>query len=432
VPTRLAIVLALLLLAGAAVAHADVASDSLIHADATRAAGYTGAGTIVAILDTGVDSRDPAVVAEHCFVAPDGCPDGTGEQDGPGSAQDDQGHGTAMENVVRGVAPGASIVGVKVADRNGRTSTAQIMAGLAWVLKTHPEVKVVNVSLGSDVMLSGDCSTLTPTFRAYTALVDSLRANGTTVFASSGNGGSRASMTAPACIHDVVAVGAVYTRSIGTFTAPFVCRDDTTAADEIACFSNSSTELDLLAAGDVDPLAGTSVAAAQVSGAAAVLLAAEPALTPDSLLSLLESTGLPILDVRNDIATPRIDLAAAVAHATGHPVPLLPPPPGSGPPVAAPHLSQPTVPRLAVSRTGTRRFRIRNSGTGYLTVRVAISPAAFSVRPAKLTIAAGRARTVTVGFHPRRPGVYRGRLTLESDDPSLRRVTYAVNGTATP
>ena len=65
-----------------------------------------GHGVTVGLLDTGIDEHNPdladAVVAEHCFVPPDGCPDGTAEQDGPGSAQDDQGHGTEMAGLITG------------------------------------------------------------------------------------------------------------------------------------------------------------------------------------------------------------------------------------------------------------------------------------------------------------------------------------------
>jgi subtilisin family serine protease len=258
-------------------------------------------------------------------------------------------------------------------------------------------------------------------------------------------------MTAPACIHAAVAVGAVYSRSFGSYTAPYVCRDAKTLPDQVACFSNSGTELDLLAAGaPVDAaglgsgdslLAGTSVASAQASGAAAALLQADPALTPEGLLSLLESTGVPITDPRNSFTTPRIDLAAALGAVLGHPVPLPPPLPGAPEPVATPTLSAPTVPRaslstipisfgsVALTRAVTRRLVVRNSGTGYLTVRVATSLDSVSARPAKLTIPSSGRGAVLLTFRPVRAGAYRGQLRLQTDDPSAARITVAVRGT---
>jgi len=453
-----AVVAALCLAGGAA---ADVSSDALIHADATRAFGYTGKGVTVAVLDTGIDDRDAnlvrSVVAEHCFAPPDGCPDGTAEQDGPGSAQDDEGHGTAIADIIAGtggdgpvgVAPDVSLVVVKVADSNGRTSASQVVAGLQWVAQHHPEVKVVNVSLGSDVMLSGDCSGLTPAFGAYATAIDELRAQGATVFASSGNGGSHASMTAPACVHGAVAVGAVYTRSFGSFTAPFVCIDTKTAADRVACWSDADPELDLLAAGGpVDAaglggtdslLTGTSFASAQAAGAAAVLLQADPTLTPDELLSVLQRTGVPITDPWNRLTTPRIDLAQALGAVLGETVPLLPPPPGPMP-AGRPTLSAPTVPRASVSlklisfgsvgiaRATTRRLTVRNSGAGTLTVRAASSLASVSVQPATLRIPSSGTASVVLTFRPSRAGLYRGELRLRTDDPAAPRIVVAVRG----
>jgi len=440
----------------------DAPGDQLIHADVTRTLGYTGKGVTVAVLDTGIDDHNPdlarGVVAEHCIVEPDGCPDGSAEQDGPGSAQDDQGHGSAVADVIAGagetdpigVAPDASLVVVKVADRNGRTSTQQIVAGLNWVLAHHPEVKVVNVSLGSDILFSGDCARLTASLSAYGTAIDALRANGTTVFASAGNRGFPYSMTSPACIHAAVAVGAVYSRSFGSYTAPDVCRDRTTAPDQVACFSDSSTELDLLAAGapveaaglgSEDLLfAGTSAASAQAAGAAAALLQAEPALTPDTLVALLRSTGIPITDPRNRLTTPRIDLAAALAEVLGRPVPVPPPPPGTPGPGTPPVLARPTVPEATVSdkpisfgsvalnSSVTRRLVIRNSGTGYLTVRIATSLPSVSTHPAKLTIPSSQQGTVVLTFRPQHAGVYRGRLRLQTDDPYSPSITVAMRG----
>jgi subtilisin family serine protease len=439
----------------------DTASDALIHVDATRALGYTGKGVTVAILDTGIDDRNPAiapsVVAEHCFVPLDGCPNGTAEQDGPGSAQDDEGHGTAMATVIAGrggsvplgVAPDASLVVVKVADHNGRTTAGQVIDGLNWVRVNHPEVKVVNVSIAGDVPLSGDCGNLSDQLRGYAQAIAALRAQGTTVFAASGNNGAHNGMPAPACVHDAVAVGAVYSRAFGPFTARNVCRDAVTAADEIACFSNRSSELDLLAAGaPVDaiglnsqplPIAGTSAASAQASGVAAILLQADPTLGPDGLLSVLETTGAPIGDGARRAVEPRIDAAAALGAVLGTPVPLLPAP-DLGTPPPAPALSAPTVPRIAVSksrvsfgsvrrlRTATRTVLVKNTGSGFLDVSIATSTATVSARPARLTVAASRSRKLVLTFRPVRPGAFRASVRLETNDPQSPTVVVAISG----
>src|SRR5262245_19080974 len=88
-----------------AAGHVSAAdSDTLVHVDAAHAAGFTGRGVTIAVLDTGVDDRVPElaahVVDEHCVVPPTSCPSGAAEQDGAGSAQDDQGHGTEIAAIL--------------------------------------------------------------------------------------------------------------------------------------------------------------------------------------------------------------------------------------------------------------------------------------------------------------------------------------------
>ena len=440
----------------------DAASDSLIHADSARAAGFTGKGVTVALLDTGIDDHNPdladSVVAEHCFVPPDGCPDGTAEQDGPGSAQDNQGHGTEIAGLITGngttapigVAPDAKLVVVKVADINGRTTSQQIMAGLTWVMRTHPEVRIVNVSLAGDILLSGRCDTLGPLV-GYGAVVAALRANGTLLFAPTGNSGSQFSISAPACFHSAVAVGAVYAQTFGTYTVPGVCVDAATIPDEVACFSNSSSELDLLAPGA--PLvstalgggrasfAGTSAASAEAAAAAAVVLQADPTLTADQLEAALEKTGLPLADPKSNLLTPRLDVAAALVRVTGRPIPLITPPgagTGSTPP---PKLSAPTVPVADLSlrpisfgsvrtdATARRSLRIHNSGNGYLNVRVGALPAPFSVRPSELVIRPGQRATLELAFRPVRAGSYSRMLRLTTDDRTAAAIRIPLRGT---
>ena len=456
-----AFVVAVTVLPGASARSHDAASDALIHADATRAAGYTGTGVTVAIVDTGIDEHNPdladSIVAEHCFVPPDGCPNGAAEQDGPGSAQDDQGHGTAVAGLITGnggtapagVAPDASLVVVKVTDRNGRTSSAQIIAGLNWILDNHPEVRAINVSLAGDILLSGTCDNVSQNLKPYATVIDTLRARGTMVFAPTGNSGSRFSIPAPACFHSTVAVGAVYARSFGSYTVPLVCSDPTTAANQVACFSNSSAELDLLApgapiettalGGGLFNFAGTSAASAEAVGAAAVLLQADPSLTPDQVEAALQETGVPVTDPRTHVTTPRLDVAAALSSVLGKPIPLLPTP-LSNAPTTPPTLGQPTVPVATLAlrpiafgsvRLGSRTSKtlvVRNTGTGFLTVRIGSLTAPFTSRPAKLVIPQGGLARVTLTFRPTRATTYSRPLKLATDDPTAASITIPLSG----
>src|SRR5262249_26305899 len=149
-------------------------------------------------------------------------------------------------------------------------------------------------------------------------------------------------------------------------------------------------------------------------------LQADPSLDPGGLLTLLESTGTLIDDPSGGAATPRIDVAAALARILGRQVPLLPGPPDAA--VAAPPVSAPSAPRLDLSRSrivfgrtraahvSRRTLAVRNAGSGVLSLRLSSSLTAVSVRPQKATIGAGKSVTIVVTFRPGSPGSYRGSL----------------------
>ncbi|MEK7426456.1 MAG: S8 family serine peptidase, partial [Actinomycetota bacterium] len=316
-------------------------SRPLVGADLVWQSGLIGAGTTIAVLDTGIDTDHAdlqgALVAEHCFCdRGDGsgcCPNGQLAQDGPGSAEDDNGHGTNVAGIALsdgnvglvGLAPGAALVGIKVLDNGSRFAFAsQVISGLDWILTNHPEVGVVNMSLGTDLAFAGDCDGAAAWTLLWAQAIDTLWQRGVSVIASTGNQGDPTRMQAPACGQHTLSVGAVYDGNLGSVNL-LGCSDVTTQADQVTCFSNASGSLDLLApgaliqasgrGGGTSVYAGTSQAAPHVAGAVAVLREVDPTLSPEQIEILLKSSGALVLDVRNNTSYPRLNLAAAVSAA---------------------------------------------------------------------------------------------------------------------
>jgi subtilisin family serine protease len=315
-------------------------SVSLIRADQVHTKGVTGRGISVAVIDTGIDSNHPdfknRLAAEQCFCAnADGsgcCPNASTQQSGAGAARDENGHGTNVAGVIAsggssgavGVAPDASLVIVRVLDKQGAaTSTAQIMQGLDWVASAHPEVKVINLSLATATLFSGTCDSAQSFTQGFAQSINGLRSRGVLTVVSSGNNASSSQIAAPACVASAVAVGAVYDGNVGSVS--FGCSDPTTAADRVTCFSNASSAVDLLAPGGAitasgigggrSTFFGTSQAAPHVAGAAALLLSAKGGLSPDQIEQALKNSGASVSDSRNGMSFRRIDVQAALAAA---------------------------------------------------------------------------------------------------------------------
>jgi subtilisin family serine protease len=306
----------------------------LMRAREVQSYNYTGWGVTVAVLDTGTDIDHPdfsgAIVAEECFCL-GCCPDGSSRQSGHGSSRDGDGHGTNVAGIILGrgyvappgIAPGASLVSIKVLSDQGSGSLADAAAALDHILNNLPSVRAVNLSLGSSYYSASACDNDDALTRAYARAIDALRARGTLVFIASGNEAKLDGISLPACIGNAVSVGAVYDASYGSIYWSD-CPDSWTQADQITCFSNSAANLDLLApgamidaagvGGGVSQEGGTSQATPHASGAAALMWEVNPYVSADTIEAALKGTGVLIYDSRNGITVPRIDVyAAAVA-----------------------------------------------------------------------------------------------------------------------
>jgi len=290
--------------------------------------GFTGAGTSVVVIDTGVNYKHADfgctavnTPASSCRVvyAFDSAPDD--------NSLDDDGHGSNVAGIISKVAPQTKIIGIDTFRKiriNGQTgSTAydsDILAALNWTVNNAQtyNIKAVNLSLGvPEEKYTTECNE-----SSYATAFAHARAAGVVPVVASGNDGFADGISSPACVAGAVRVGAVYDSNIGSVSwgNPLTCSDSTTAADKIACFSNGGSLVTLLAPGAMitaggETQGGTSQAAPHVAGAIALLRAnrVTPAESIDETINRLKATGKPIKDKRTGLVFPRIDLLAATS-----------------------------------------------------------------------------------------------------------------------
>ena len=312
---------------------------AIVGATTVKALGVTGAGVGVAVIDTGIDTDHPQVsgslVAEACFCDNAGgpfgcCPNGFDTQTGAGAAEDHDGHGTNVSGVIvsnsvtnEGVAPDASIVAIKVFGSTGGGGFSDVASALDWVITNHLTygIKVVNLSLSDggeyNDALASPC-TGTNTANAIALLKNT---HGISVFVASGNDGFDAGISFPACVPQAFSVGGVYDQGFGSVNWG-ICTDTSVTADTFVCHTSSGSLLDLVApdfrtlvptlGGGVVNAGGTSIASPYAAAAAALLLDADAALSPDEVLTWL-GTGAPsVTNPDNALSFPRARVDVAV------------------------------------------------------------------------------------------------------------------------
>ncbi len=292
-----------------------------IGADLRHERGNDGAGEVLAILDTGVDTDHPSlagrIIHQACFSQGAHCHNGQTEEIGYGAAEDDAGHGTHVSGIMvsdgtvgsPGVAPAAELVAVKVmydcSFAGCFDSFSEIVAGLDHLITRQDSlhVRAVNMSLGTGSRFPGACDNATAYNMAGADAVNALRDLGVISMAASLNDGDKAQMSSPACLSNVLAVAAI---------------DQTPV---ITAFSNTNAETAIAAPGvGIVSLAmgggtlaatGTSMASPHVAGCAALLFQAQPDWTADDVVARLLTSPDTATDPANDVTMPSLDCSPA-------------------------------------------------------------------------------------------------------------------------
>ena len=312
-----------------------------IGASTAWAAGITGAGVDVALVDSGVTPVQGLAGDGKVVNGPDLSID---SQNPSIRYLDGFGHGTFMAGLIGakdpgadlnhpggsylGVAPDARIVNVKVGSGSGAVDVSQVIAGIDWVVQHRRDnglnIRVLNLSIGTN---SNQTYQLDPL--AYAAEV--AWRSGIVVVAAAGNSGAtNGHLDDPASDPYVIAVGASGSAGGGLLGNLLVAA--------FSSIGNVDRNPDLIAPGShlqglrvpgsyIDQNfhsaafgdrffrgSGTSEAAALTSGAVALLLQKRPWLQPGQVKAILtkSAAALPLVPVKAQGAGV-LRLAAAVS-----------------------------------------------------------------------------------------------------------------------
>ncbi|MBL8583667.1 MAG: S8 family serine peptidase, partial [Rhizobiaceae bacterium] len=284
--------------------------------------GIDGHGLTTVIIDTGIDLDHPAFgpdldgngVSDRIIYTQDFT------QDGDGTADDVQGHGSNVASIVgssdvdyEGIAPGVNIIALQALGNDGTGQNGWIEKALQWVVDNAVAYNIVsvNLSLGDGSNVAGAAAHPYGFADELAALdrlgVITIAAAGNEYFTYQAEGASNL-----AADPNVIAVGAVWDGSYGKVTFQSGAEDTTTGADRLTSFSQRSTDLPTIFApgafiegaapgGGSASMGGTSQAAPHIAGIA--ILAQQLAeqelgrrLTANEFASLLYSTGDTIFD----------------------------------------------------------------------------------------------------------------------------------------
>jgi serine protease AprX len=292
--------------AGNGTSVTDVAET--IGATSTAAAGLTGRGVGIALIDTGVVPV-PGLPAAQIVNGPDLSID---SQSADLRHLDAFGHGTHLAGIMvgsdpanglKGIAPGAKLTSIKVGTSNGAADVSQVIAALDWLVQHRKDdpanpIKVVCLAYGTDADANWSNDPL------FFAVENATKAGMLVVVAGGNNGTALGRLNSPSTNYSVVTVGSAATQ--GTVTQ---------ADDMLSTFTSidSNASLDIVAPGESivslrnpgsyidtnypggrfgDTLfrgSGSSQSTAVVAAAAALLLEKAPNTTPIALKHWMQS-----------------------------------------------------------------------------------------------------------------------------------------------
>ncbi|WP_370299483.1 S8 family peptidase [Abyssibacter sp.] len=296
-----------------------------VGADQLHASGIDGSGVAIAIIDTGLWPKvSNELAVEHGVDTVGLATGGSDLSFAPGLVSDQSGHGTHITSVAagrelsaegfyEGVAPGADVVVVRAFDDNGYGSYVDVIEGIQWVIDHHAQlnIRVLNLSFSAEPQ---SYYWDDPLNQAVMAAWEA----GIVVITSAGNTGpDPMTVGVPGNVPYVVTVGSVddnYTpddhsddflssfSSTGPTYEGFVKPEVTAPGGHMLAHMNPNGTIARSyseyqhESGHYFTMSGTSQSSAVISGVAALVLQADPTLTPDDVKCRLLSSARPVVD----------------------------------------------------------------------------------------------------------------------------------------
>ena len=269
--------------------------------------GYDGSGTTVAIIDTGIDGAhaslddqddnpetvDPKVIAFYDPVNNPSLTNGTEV-----FPYDDQGHGSHCAGTTAGtgaptyenpgMAPKAKLVGVKVLDAGGSGSFAVVMAGMQWTIDNRYQynIRVASMSLGAFGIIEWQSSEEDSVNRMANEMVY----NDITLFIAAGNSAGRGTIGTPGSAEDAITVGALdKDSSIAAYSSQGPTEENRVKPN-VAYVGSNVMSVAHNTGDQYTDMSGTSMATPGAAGVAALMLQANPALSPFEVRNFMQET----------------------------------------------------------------------------------------------------------------------------------------------
>ena len=269
--------------------------------------GYDGAGSAVAIIDTGIDgahaslddldddnsTNDPKVIAFYDPVNNPTLVNGTEV-----FPYDDQGHGSHCAGTTAGtgapnyehvgMAPQAFLVGVKVLDAGGSGSFATVMAGMEWTVENRYKfnIRAASMSLGGPGLAEWASSDDDSVNRYANEMMTA----GIAIFIAAGNNGVTAQIGTPGSAEDAITVGALDKNSAIAIYSSQGPTEEGRVKPNIAYVGSSVMSVAFNTGDQYTDMSGTSMATPGAAGVAALMFQANPDLSPFDIKNIMQET----------------------------------------------------------------------------------------------------------------------------------------------